>query len=188
MLSAPSQFQTIVPHEQLSESIDADTFKAAFRMHPAGVAVITADAGERPAAMTISSLASVSTEPPMVIFSLSRMSGATQTFLESDSVVVHLLGSAQLWLAQLGATGGVDRFADTTRWTRLPSGEPVFPDTYAWLRGNIVHRMEAGNSVVCVAHIVQASVHDGETLDRDPAAPLVYHARAWHELSIESTI
>lgn len=72
MSIAPSRFQTIVPTDQLTESVDVDTFKAAFRMHPAGVAVITTDSGDRPAAMTVSSLASVSTEPPMVVFSLSR--------------------------------------------------------------------------------------------------------------------
>lgn len=188
MLSAPALFQSVVPSEQLAESIPVDTFKAAFRMHPAGVSVLTTDVGGRPASMTISSLASVSTEPPLVIFSLSRMSGVTAAFLESDNVVIHLPGAAQLWLAQLSANPGVDRFEDTTRWTRLPTGEPVFLDTYAWLRGRIVSRLEAGNSVICVAHIVQASVPDADTLVNDDAAPLVYHARAWHQLGADSKI
>jgi flavin reductase (DIM6/NTAB) family NADH-FMN oxidoreductase RutF len=188
MSIAPSRFQTIVPTDQLTESVDVDTFKAAFRMHPAGVAVITTDSGDRPAAMTVSSLASVSTEPPMVVFSLSRMSGATAAFLESDNVVIHLPGAAQLWLAQMAAAPGVDRFADPTQWTRLPTGEPLFPDTYAWLRGRIVSRQEAGNSVICVAHIVQASVPDAETLVNDHSAPLVYHGRTWHQLGTGSQI
>lgn len=107
-------------------------------------------------------------------------------FLESDTVVVHLLGSEHLWLAELGATGGIDRFADKSRWTRLPTGEPVFKETYAWLRGRIVHRLEAGNSVICVAHIVEASIPDSVT--SDAATPLVYHGRTWHQLGSHSSI
>jgi flavin reductase (DIM6/NTAB) family NADH-FMN oxidoreductase RutF len=183
-----SRFDTLVRVGQPSESIDVDTFKAAFRMHPAGVSVITADAGNGPAAMTISSLTSVSTEPPLVTFSLSALSWSTPVFLESDTVVIHLLGSEHLWLAQLGATGGVDRFADTSAWTRLPTGEPVFRETYAWLRGKIVHRLEAGNSVICVAHIVQASVPDADAVTAETSAPLVYHGRTWHQLGTHSAI
>ncbi|BCW86446.1 flavin oxidoreductase (plasmid) [Arthrobacter sp. NicSoilE8] len=188
MSIAPSNFQTFVPTDQLAESIDVDTFKAAFRMHPAGVAVITTESDGRPAAMTVSSLASVSTDPPLVVFSLSRMSGPTAAFLKSDNVVIHLPGAAQLWLAKMGAAPGVDRFADPSQWTYLPTGEPVFPDTYAWLRGRIASRQEAGNSVICVAHIVQASVPDAETLVNDSSAPLVYHGRTWHQLGADSTI
>lgn len=188
MITAPSRFHTGVTPDELSDSVDVDTFKAAFRMHPSGVAVLTADSGERPAAMTVSSLASISTDPPMVTFSLSAMSGPTATFLKSDTVVIHLLQADQLWLAQLGAAPGVDRFADTEKWERLPSGEPVFPDTYAWLRGRIVHRLEAGNSIVCVAHIVEASVPDGGAPDAAASGPLVYHARTWHQLSPVSSL
>lgn len=187
-MTAPSRYEAGIATEQLSDSVDVDTFKSAFRMHPAGVAVLTADSGERPAAMTVSSLASVSTEPPMVTFSLSALSGPTATFLQSDTVVIHLLRAEQLWLAQLGAAPGVDRFADTTRWRRLPSGEPVFPDTYSWLRGRIVHRLEAGNSIVCVAHIVEASVPELEAPESATSGALVYHARTWHQLSAVSSL
>jgi flavin reductase (DIM6/NTAB) family NADH-FMN oxidoreductase RutF len=183
-----SRFDSLVRTGRLSESIDVDTFKAAFRMHPAGVSVITADAGNGPAAMTISSLTSVSTEPPLVTFSLSALSWSTPAFLESDTVVVHLLGSEHLRLAQLGATGGVDRFADKLAWTRLPTGEPVFRETYAWLRGKIVHRLEAGNAVICVAHIVQASVPDADAVAAETSTPLVYHSRTWHQLGTHSAI
>jgi flavin reductase (DIM6/NTAB) family NADH-FMN oxidoreductase RutF len=43
-----------------------DAFLAAVRHHPSGVAIITADAGEGPVALTVSSLISISATPPMV--------------------------------------------------------------------------------------------------------------------------
>jgi len=51
-----------------------EAFLAAFRHHPSGVAIITAEAGEGPVALTVSSLISISATPPMVAFSLSASS------------------------------------------------------------------------------------------------------------------
>lgn len=173
---------------ELAESVPADTFKAAFRLHPAGVAVVTADPGDEPIAMTVSSLASVSTEPPLLVFSVSAISSSSAALERSDTVVIHMVGSDQLWLAKLGATSGIDRFADTSTWTRLPTGEPVFPSVYAWLRGRIVQRIEAGNSIICVVHIIEASVPEDDQPVDDTSSPLVYHARAWHHLGDHSAL
>lgn len=173
--------QGAAEHE-LRDGLSADDFKSAFRNHPAGVAVITADAGNGPVGLTATSVFSVSTEPPLLVFSVSSMSSSAATILESDTVVVHLLGSEQLDLATLCATSGIDRFADTTIWDRLITGEPYFPAADGWIRGRIVERMSAGNSTVIAIHALQSS--SVET----PSAPLVYHNRTWHALGEQSTI
>jgi flavin reductase (DIM6/NTAB) family NADH-FMN oxidoreductase RutF len=181
----------VLSEAERAGSIDADTFKSAFRLHPAGVAVVTADpTGDEPVAMTVSSLASVSTEPPLLVFSVSDLSSSASALGRSDTVVVHMLGADHLEIAQLGATSGIDRFADRDAWRRLPSGEPVFTEVYSWLRGEIVFRLEAGNSTICIVHVIEAHLPSaGETTPADAAAaPLVYHARTWHRLGAESTI
>lgn len=172
----------------LVDAVPADTFKQAFRLHPAGVAVVTADPGDTPVAMTVSSLTSVSTEPPILVFSISALSSSSEAFARAETVVVHMVGSDQLWLAKLGATSGIDRFEDTSTWTRLPTGEPVFPAVYAWLRGHIVQRIEAGNSIVCFVHIVEMSVAKPDQQVDDTSSPLVYHARTWHRLGAHSAM
>jgi flavin reductase (DIM6/NTAB) family NADH-FMN oxidoreductase RutF len=183
----------LLTETERAESIDADTFKSAFRLHPAGVAVVTADpTGDEPVAMTVSSLASVSTEPPLLVFSVSALSSAAPALGRSDTVVVHMVGADHLDIARLGATSGIDRFADRDAWHRLPTGEPVFDEVYAWLRGEIVFRLEAGNSTICIVHVIEAHLpHSTETApaqaDAAPA-PLVYHARTWHRLGAESAI
>lgn len=173
---------------EAADSISGDTFKSAFRLHPSGVAVVTADPGDGPVAMTVSSLASVSTEPPMLVFSASALSSSTPALERSDTVVIHMVGSDQQWLAKLGATSGIDRFADTSSWTRLATGEPVFPAVYAWLRGRIVQRVDAGNSMICIVHIIEASVPEPDQQVDDPSSPLVYHARTWHHLGEHSAL
>jgi flavin reductase (DIM6/NTAB) family NADH-FMN oxidoreductase RutF len=51
------------PKHGFSSSLSPDEFKALFRGHPGGVAVITADAGDGPVALTATSVASVSADP-----------------------------------------------------------------------------------------------------------------------------
>src|ERR1700710_2080552 len=102
-------------------SLSAAEFKSAFRNHAAGVAVITADAGNGPVGLTATSVFSVSAEPPLLVFSISDLSSSAPTLRDAETVVVHLLGADQLHIATLCATSGVDRFVDTTLWDRLPT-------------------------------------------------------------------
>ncbi|MCY7325016.1 MAG: flavin reductase family protein [Microbacteriaceae bacterium] len=169
-----------------SESVlGSEEFKAAFRTHPAGVALITADAGDGPVALTATSVFSVSAEPPLLVFSLSALSSSTPTLMRADTVVVHLLTAAQLDLALLGATSGVDRFADTSIWSRLPTDEPYFTAAPVWIRGRVVDRMEAGASTVLAVEALEARTPErgSPEADAERLRPLVYHNRTWHVLS-----
>jgi flavin reductase (DIM6/NTAB) family NADH-FMN oxidoreductase RutF len=169
-----------------SGEVTPDEFKAAFRHHPGGVSLITADAGEGPVALTVTSVFSVSVTPPLLVFSVSELSSSTPTIRKTDTVVVHLLSADELTLAKLGATSGIDRFADTSLWSRLESGEPYFPAAHAWIRGRIVNRMEVGGSTVIAVQALQTSGQKGAA--ENPTNPLVYYNRTWHQLGEHSVI
>ncbi len=166
--------------------VTPDEFKAVFRHHPGGVSLITADAGEGPVALTVSSVFSVSVTPPILVFSVSESSSSTPTIRKTDTVVVHLLSAGEINLAKLGATSGIDRFADTSLWSRLESGEPYFPAAHAWIRGRIVNRMEVGCSTVIAVQALQTSGQKGAA--ENPTNPLVYYNRTWHQLGEHSVI
>jgi flavin reductase (DIM6/NTAB) family NADH-FMN oxidoreductase RutF len=153
------------------------SFKDAFRNYPSGVSVITGDSGDGPVGLTATSVISVSADPPVVVFSLSAASSATPALRAAGTLVIHLLESSHLALAQTFATSGIDRFAPPTRWDRLATGEPVLLDAFAWLRGRVIERMDVAGSVVVAMEVLEASVRERE------AAPLVYHDRTWHRLS-----
>lgn len=168
------------------EVLSADDFKFAFRGHPAGVGIVTADTGEGPVAMTVSSLFSVGLEPPTLVFSASALSSAAPTILESETVVVHLVGAEQVDLAKLAATSGSDRFGDDVEWGRLPTGEPYYPGAAAWIRGRVSQVVEAGGSNLVVVEALQSKPHDPEApVD---LSPLVYHNRAWHVIGDHSKL
>ena len=81
-------------------SADPDLFKAAFRGHPAGVALITARTADGPSGLTASSVASLSVDPPALSFSVTRATGSAGAILSADSYVVHLLAGQHAALAR----------------------------------------------------------------------------------------
>jgi len=172
---------------RFASSLSAGEFKSLFRGHPGGVAVITADAGDGPVALTATSVSSVSAEPPLLVFSVSALSSASDVLSRAETVVVHLLDANDLDVAKIGATSGIDRFADAERWSRLVTGEPVYHDVRAWVRCAVIGRMDAGNSTVIAAHALQSSLErDVEPGEHGDA--LVYHNRTWHRLGDHSRI
>jgi len=182
--------EALVADESLSpEGLSSEDFRAAFRNHAAGVAVVTADPGDGPVGMTATSVFSVSATPPLLVFSVSELSSATPGILASDSVVVHLLGADQAGVAKHFATSGIDRFADTSLWDRLPTGEPYVPTANAWIRGTIVNRFTAGGSTLVVVNATDAHYPDAEEASgAEDAQPLVYHNRTWHGLGEHSRL
>jgi flavin reductase (DIM6/NTAB) family NADH-FMN oxidoreductase RutF len=167
------------------EPIAAADFRHAFRAHPAGVAIVTADAGDGPVAMTVSSVASVSIDPPTLMFSASAISSSTPTIQRAETVVVHMLASDQIGLAKLGARSGAARFGDDVEWGRLPTGEPYYPGAN-WLRGRITQRVDVSGSTLVIVEAIEAKPHDGD--DTVDPLPLVYHNRSWHILTPKSIL
>lgn len=173
------------PVARARQKASAETFRAAFRNHPGGVTVITADAGAGPAGLTATSVTSVSLDPPMLAFSLSSASSSAPTIQAADTAVVHLLGADELSIARLCSTSGIDRFADTSLWSRLPTGEPYFLGATRWIRGRIVHRISAGDSTIVILEALDVCLPgDAESLSE----PLVYHNRSWHRLGHASRL
>lgn len=168
-----------------TDVLGPEAFKAAFRGYPSGVAIVTADAGDGPVAMTVTSVFSVSAEPPLLAFSASAASSSTPTIRTAETVIVHIPGADRLDLAKLAATSGVDRFPDGL-WTRLPTGEPVYPGVHAWIRGRIVNQLEAGTSTVFVVEALNSS--EPGSADARVARPLAYHNRTWHVLTDDSRL
>lgn len=149
---------------------------------------IVASVGPNCDGRILPSVVSVSAEPPLIVFSVSELSSSTPTILGADTVVIHLLEADQLRLARLCATSGVDRFADTTTWTRLTSGEPRFLGPRNWIRGRIVNALGAGTATVVVVHALDVHIAEDDLEPGGDSHPLVYHDRTWHVLGEHSEV
>lgn len=162
--------------EKPKMALDA-AFRQAFRLHPAGVSVLAADDGDGPVAMTITSLISVTSEPPTVAFSLSALSSGSPRVLRAGTLVIHLLRQKDQWLGELGAAKGVDRFGPDVAWDRLSTGEPRYTGIDTWFRARIVGTLDVNGSTLVAAELLEGHVAEGMEPE---LSTVVYMDRRWH--------
>jgi flavin reductase (DIM6/NTAB) family NADH-FMN oxidoreductase RutF len=153
--------------------LDASTYRATLRRHPAGVAIVTLASASGPVGFTATSFASLSLDPPLVSFNITHTSSSIAALRQADSVVIHLLGEGQLPLAQRFSKDADQRFADTALWTALDTGEPLLHGTPTWLRTEVRQLIVAGDSTLVVGFVVQA--HCAPSQDGKAPPPLIYH-------------
>lgn len=157
----------------------ATEFKAAFRYHPAGVALITAMTPDGPVGLTASSVASVAVDPAALVFSVTRTTGSAGLILAADTFLVHLLDAAHAGIAQEFAVSGGERFTPAQGWAALETGEPHLPHARVALRARTMQRVPVGDSMLVVAEVLE--VHAGP---EDPGAsvPMAYRDRSFTAL------
>jgi flavin reductase (DIM6/NTAB) family NADH-FMN oxidoreductase RutF len=153
---------------QLDPGVDpAAGFRAAFRRHASGVAVVTTVHDSRPVGFTATSVVSLSADPPMLSFNLSLGASTWPALSGAQHVAVHMLGGGQVELATRFATSGIDRFAGVP-WRVGPGGVPLLAGVTAWLVARVQQRVPTGDHALFVCRVV----HTGTAA---PARPLVYH-------------
>lgn len=153
--------------------VAAEDFKQFFRRHAAGVAVVTVG-GASPYGLTVTSLTSVSAQPPVAIFSIGTAASAWPMIAARDGVVINVLADDQTEVSRRFAARDVDRFAGV-RWFRLPTGEPVLEGSLGWLHGHITHRIPIGSSFLVTVEIDQIRIDPGR-------APLVFYNQEHYRL------
>lgn len=148
-----------------------DPLKAGFRRHAAGVALVVGETPAGPVGATVSSLASVSAEPPLLSFSLSRTSSVGPRLVGCDALAVFVLAAKQADLAAAYADREAGRFTAAQGWLR-DGGRLVLPDAVATFRGRPGHVIPAGGSWLVLLEVELVEIGP-------PAAPLVHHDRAY---------
>lgn len=151
---------------------DLAAFKHAFRRHAAGVAVITSLSEDgTPVGFTATSLASLSSVPPLATFNMARSASTWPAIAANDRVVIHILGARNRALAQKLSGPQEQRFVGD-HWAPGPHGLPVLTGVTSWMVGRIVDRVLVHNSAVVIVQI-----EEGGMGGNDDA--LLYHERAY---------
>ncbi|MFK4790769.1 flavin reductase family protein [Microbacterium sp. ZW T5_56] len=153
----------------------ATEFKAAFREHPAGIALITADSSAGPVGLTASSVASVAVDPAALVFSVTRTTGSAGLILSAGSFLVHLLDARHAGIAAEFAVSGGERFTPEQGWATLPTGEPHLTTARVALRCRSLQQVPVGSSMLVVSEVIDIHVASAA----DATMPLVYHDRAF---------
>ena len=149
------------------------TAAAALRLREAlgnfvtGVTVITTRHDDELHGLTANSFSSVSLEPPLVLFSLSRTADCFAAFESTDFFAVNVLRSDQETLSSRFATKDIDKWSDV-EWTPGEGGCPLLDGAIATFECRVTNRHDGGDHVIYVGKVVTFA-HDG-----DGAAPLAF--------------
>lgn len=159
--------------------VTSEEFRAAFRNTVGTVSVITAGTGLRPVGFTATSLTSVSLDPAIVSFNISRTSSSWPTVSRSRHLAAHLLGTEHRDTARVFATSGIDRFAAVGDWAPGPHGIPVLGHALARLVLEVRSCTHVGDSAVVLAEVLEIQRADG--------TPLLHHAGRYRHLADETS-
>ncbi|WP_245367356.1 flavin reductase family protein [Nocardia goodfellowii] len=129
-----------------------------------GVAVVSAEHADGTAcAMTISSLTSISLEPPIVLISLTHGSRTTEAVDVSGRFAVSILSARQEPLARRFATRGGARF-EGVPYDLGNSGLPLIQDSLAQLECRVHYAHDIGDHRVVYGEVTDMRWRDGTGL------------------------
>jgi flavin reductase (DIM6/NTAB) family NADH-FMN oxidoreductase RutF len=119
---------SVVRNVSIDRAVSADHFRGAMRHLAGGVSVITVGRGKDITGMTVTSVSSLSVEPPTLIVSINRESSSWPLLKRHGFFGVNILTADQLDVAERftgkGGLKGADRFAGA-QWTTRVSGVPL---------------------------------------------------------------
>jgi len=147
----------------VSTAPDSVKFRQACGRFATGVAVVTACIGADRAGMTINSFASVSLDPPLVLWSLRNSARFRRIFEAAGSFAVSILASEQLPVARCFAAGGEDAFAGS-EIVLSRRGLPLIAGALAHLECITYDRHAGGDHQIIMGAVTDLQVHDGEPL------------------------
>jgi len=135
-------------------TVDAEQVRAVLSRHPTGVAVLTVATGEQKLGLTIASLVSLSLDPPLVGFAISKQAAMHELLREAGGGAISILAAGQEWLAQHFARG----VPPIAMWHRVSTlagstGAPLLVGALGWLECALSSEVGTGTHTFFVCSV-----------------------------------
>lgn len=149
--------------------------RALFRRWPAGVSIVIAEVDGLRHGRTVSSLVSLSLEPPLVGISVAQSASIHELLRSADSWAVSVLAGGQEELAQRFARSGVPPLVLWDGVETRDDDPRLIAGAAGWLTARTTETIVTGDHTFFVGHVDR--VEEG----RAPTT-LVYAYRSYHVL------
>jgi len=152
---------SVVRAVSIETEVTAGDFRNAMRQLSGGVSVITAGKGRDISGMTVTSVSSLSVDPPSLIVSLNRESSSWPLVKRYGFFGVNILTSDQVDIAERftgkGGLKGADRFAGA-QWTTRASGVPLLADALAAIDCEVEDIVERHSHAIVIGRVLDVAV------------------------------
>lgn len=165
-MSAPPKHPADPANELASDNsaIDPRDFRNALGAFATGVTIVTAMSPDgKPYGITCNSFASVSLNPPLVLWSLGMFSQGLPIFQNASHFAVNVLGASQQALASQFARSSADKFAGAS-WTPGLGNAPVLADVIASFQCRAANRYYGGDHVIFLGAVEAYAYNRNEPL------------------------
>lgn len=148
--------------------VDQDAFREVLGQFATGVTVVTTHPeGTTPHGMTVNSFASLSVDPPLVLFNAHKDTNTHEKVAKTDHFAVNILSSEQEWLSNqfAGEHHEMDEPFDDIEYRQEETGAPVFEHTLAYVDCDLYESYPGGDHTIFVGRVRSLAVEDP---DADP--------------------
>jgi flavin reductase (DIM6/NTAB) family NADH-FMN oxidoreductase RutF len=125
---------------------------------------VTSGSGQERAGVTVTSIASLSADPPTLLVCVDRASSSYRAILSHGRFAVNVLAADQREIADRFAGGselkGEDRFREG-RWLALPGGAPYLTDSVGVFDCEADERIERHTHAIVIGRIRRVLIGDG---------------------------
>jgi flavin reductase (DIM6/NTAB) family NADH-FMN oxidoreductase RutF len=155
---------------------DTRSFRDALGLFVTGVTVITARSADgTPFGVTANSFNSVSIDPPLILWSLSRASRNVAAFRSAEHFCVHILREDQAELSRRFAMSDIDKF-EGMEFEPGAGGVPILPRSAARLECKTYAQHDGGDHVIFLGEVIRIAADHN-------ARPLLFHGGRYAILS-----
>jgi flavin reductase (DIM6/NTAB) family NADH-FMN oxidoreductase RutF len=145
------------------------------RLWPHGVSILSVDVEGDRMGVTVSSLVSLSLEPPLIGVSIGKQSACYELLRRAGTFALSLLGADQEDLARRFAAGRPPLVHWQDVATREGHVAPLIEGALGWIEASVRAEHDAGDHTIFVGDVLAAA--------RGPARQaLVYRESAYHGL------
>lgn len=131
--------------------VSTAAFKQAVGSFPSGVTVIAAQDGAQRVGLTVSSFASLSLDPPLVLACVNAKSSSLATLTASGRVGISVLARGQEDVARRFASPVANRFAGVD--VHHADGALLVHGATSWLTGTIAETLAVGDHYIVVVRV-----------------------------------
>ncbi len=160
-----------LPHE--APVGDDRAFRTALGKFATGVTIVTCDSEIGPLGITANSFASVSLDPPLVLWSPARASRRCAAFEAAEQFAIHVLADTQHSFCRNFASQG-DNF-DGLDWRPSDHSVPLIRGCLARFECSQHAVYDGGDHAIIVGQVMATSLHEG--------GPLVFSGGAFGQFS-----
>jgi flavin reductase (DIM6/NTAB) family NADH-FMN oxidoreductase RutF len=151
--------------ETFHPAADTRALRDAFGLFATGVAVITARDSDGSIGLTVNSLASVSLEPPLLLFSLALTCRSLERLAAVPSYAVNVLERRQEALSRRFSGRGVEKWTPDTEVLDGAHGAPILAGALAVFECRPFARHAAGDHEVFIGEVLRFEASEtGEPL------------------------